>query len=132
MHFTARLPILIGAGLLSAAIGAGPAQAAGATPQGPQPPHGQGDLIGYFDNRSDCQWVGRLGEMQNRWDDYDCDNVDHGQFRGMYELTADSNNANDNGFPGGHNQGGQNQGGQNQGGHNQGNHHPGGGNGPHQ
>jgi hypothetical protein len=119
MHFTARLPILIGAGLLSAAIGAGPAQAAGATPQGPQPPHGQGqgDLIGYFENRSDCEWVGRLGDMQNRWDQYDCDSVDHGQFRGMYELTADSNNANDNGFPGDHHPG---------------DHHPGGGgHGPH-
>jgi hypothetical protein len=106
MHFTARLPILIGAGLLSAAIGAGPAQAAGATPQGPQPPHHQGDTIGYFDNRSDCEWVGRLGELQNRWDDADCDSVDRGPNRGMYELTADTDNVRDNGFPGDHFPGG--------------------------
>ncbi|MFI6074339.1 hypothetical protein ACIA5C_22535 [Actinoplanes sp. NPDC051343] len=111
MHFTARLPILIGAGLLSAAIGAAPAQAAGASHQGPQPPHGQGDLIGYFENRSDCDWAARLGEMQNRWDRSNCDDVNHGPFRGMYELTADVNNAHDNGYPG--------------------DHHPGGGHGPH-
>ncbi|MEV6847023.1 hypothetical protein [Actinoplanes sp. NPDC051411] len=122
MHITARLPILIGAGLLSAAIGAGPAQAAGATPQGPQPPHGQGDLIGYFQNRSDCEWVGRLGDMQNRWDQYDCNSVDYGQFRDMYELTADSYNAHDNGGPGNHYPGD----------HHSGDHHSGGGpHGPH-
>jgi hypothetical protein len=112
MHITARLPILIGAGLLSAAIGAGPAQAAGATPQGPQPPHGQSDLIGYFDNRTDCEWVGRLGDMQNRWDDPECDSVDYGPFRGMWKLTADSGYVHDNGYPGDH-------------------HYPGGGHGPH-
>jgi hypothetical protein len=100
MHFTARLPILIGAGLLSAAIGAGPAQAAGASHQGPQPPHhGQGnDLIGYFQNRSDCEWVGRIGEMQNRWDNADCE-----PYRGQWRLMADENNAHDNGHQdGGH------------------------------
>jgi len=121
MHITARLPILIGAGLLSAAIGAGPAQAAGASFQGPQPPHGQGDLIGYFQNRSDCEWAGRLGDMQNRWDNHDCDSVDHGMFRGMYELTAESNDVHDSGFPGDHHPGG---GGHHPGG---GDHHPGGG-----
>jgi hypothetical protein len=122
MHFTARLPILIGAGLLSAAIGAAPAQAAGASHQGPQPPHGQGDLIGYFENRSDCDWAARLGEMQNRWDRSNCDDVNHGPFRGMYELTADVNNAHDNGYPGDDYPGDHYPGG---------GHHPGGGHGPH-
>jgi hypothetical protein len=107
MHITARLPILIGAGLLSAAIGAGPAQAAGASPQGPQPPHrGQGDLVGYFQNRSDCDWAGRLGELQHRWDNARCDSVDFGMFRGLYKLTADTRNVHDSSFPGDHHPGG--------------------------
>ncbi|HEY0536451.1 MAG TPA: hypothetical protein VGD29_33100 [Actinoplanes sp.] len=44
--------------------------------------------------------------MQNRWDDHNCDSVDYGPFRGMYELTADTGNAYDNGFPGDHHPGG--------------------------
>lgn len=124
MRFTARLPILIGAGLLSAAIGAGPAQAAGTSPQGPQPPHrGQGDLIGYFQNRNDCDWAGRLGEMQNRWDHSNCDDVTYGPFRGLYRLTGDVRSVHDSSYPGSHNPGDHGPGGHDQGGHDQGGGH---------
>jgi hypothetical protein len=123
MHITARLPILIGAGLLSAAIGAGPAQAAGSSSGGPQPPHhGQGDLIGYFTDRDDCQWAGRQGDLQNRWDDPHCDTVDRGQFASLWRLTADRQDGHDNGMPGhGHGNGN---------GHGHGNDNHGHGNGP--
>ncbi|GAA0584750.1 hypothetical protein GCM10010172_82170 [Paractinoplanes ferrugineus] len=90
MHTTTKLSMLLGAGLLTAVIGAGPAQASPAPP-----PHDDNDVIGYFDDRSDCEWVARIGDMQHRWDDADCDPVRFGPHRGMWALSAD-----DNGWPG--------------------------------
>ncbi|GAA2659027.1 hypothetical protein [Paractinoplanes durhamensis] len=105
MRTTTKLSMLLGATLLTAVIGAGPAQASPAPP-----PHNNQDTIGYFSNRFDCEWVGRLGDAQHRWDDPDCDQVNWGPYRNQWVLKADRNN---NGWPG-QNQGwpgqGQNQG----------------------
>ena len=125
MHITARLPILIGAGLLSAAIGAGPAQAAGSSAQGPQPPHNQGDTVGYFDNRMDCEWVGTVGESQDRWNSHDCTDVNFGPYHGMWRLDVDRSGDHDTGWPG-HDNGGHGNGGHGNGGHDNGGHGHGG------
>jgi hypothetical protein len=84
MHTTAKLSMLLGAGVLTAIVGAGPAQASPAPP-----PRGQDDVIGYFSNRMDCEWIGRLGDAQNRWDDPDCDQVNFGPYRNTYVLKAE-------------------------------------------
>ena len=86
MYTTARLSMLIGAGLLTAMVGAGPAQAAG---QQPQPPQHQTTTVGYFRTLSDCDWVGQTGDMQNRWNNPDCNQVNDGMFRGMWRLDVD-------------------------------------------
>lgn len=83
MNITARMSLLIGAGLLAAGLATGPAQAS------PPPPYDDGDTIGYFSDRSDCDWVARVGDLQNRWDSPRCSMVDRGPHRYMWELTAD-------------------------------------------
>ncbi|MEU4236108.1 hypothetical protein [Actinoplanes sp. NPDC026619] len=92
MHTTAKLSMLLGAGLLTAIVGAGPAQASPAPP----PRHDE-DVIGYFSNSYDCEWVGRLGDSQNRWEDPDCDQVSWGPYRGQYVLKAERRDH--NGWP---------------------------------
>jgi len=83
MRTTTRVSMLLGAGLLSAVVGVGPAQASPAPP-----PHSQ-DVIGYFSSRFDCEWVARAGEIQHRWNDADCDLIRFGPYRGMWVLKAD-------------------------------------------
>ena len=98
MNTMARLSVLIGAGLLTGASLAGPAQA---SPAGPQPPHMQGYVVGYFNDQSDCQWVGHVGNAQDRWDNQYCDQVDYGPYRGLWRLRVQSMGDGDNGWPGG-------------------------------
>jgi hypothetical protein len=106
MYTTARLSTLIGAGLLAAIFGAGPAQAANSASQQPAPPHHDNGLtvVGYFRSMSDCQWVGQVGERQNRWDNPDCDQPNNGMYQNLWRLRVDRNS--DNGWPGNGGQGG--------------------------
>ena len=83
-------------------------------------------VVGYYRTKQACWKVGRLGEIRDRWDDFECDRVNRGFRRGWYALEASW----DLRGQGGHNGGGQwgNQGGGqwgNQGGGHQG-HHQGG------
>ncbi|GIM90960.1 hypothetical protein [Paractinoplanes toevensis] len=81
MRTTTKLSMLLGAGIMTAVIGAAPAQAS------PAPPPGHDDdVIAYFDNRSDCFWVARMG--QRHWDDPECNPVRFGPYRGMWALTS--------------------------------------------
>jgi hypothetical protein len=101
MYTTARLSVLLGAGLLTAALGAGPAQAAGSGTPAPPPPHGHNnDTVGYFMTRSDCEWIGWIGDLQNRWDNPGCNDVNYGPHRGMWQLTAQRRDVGSNGWPG--------------------------------
>ena len=86
MYPTARLSMLIGAGLLTAVVGAGPAQAAG---HQPQPPHPSRTTVGYFRTQSDCNWTGQAGDMQNRWDNPDCNQAYDGMYRNLWRLDVD-------------------------------------------
>jgi hypothetical protein len=83
MNTTARLSVLIGAGLLAGGLAAGPAQAA------PGHSDDNNDVIGYFDDQSDCESVADYGEAAGRWDDAYCDEVENGPHDGMWALTAD-------------------------------------------
>jgi hypothetical protein len=84
MNTKARLSVLIGTGLVAGLALAGPANAAPAPP-----PRGQGEAVGYFQSRSDCDWAGRAGDMQNRWDDPNCSMVNNGPLRGWWVLRVD-------------------------------------------
>jgi len=96
MNTMARLSVLIGAGLMTGASLAGPAQAG---PAGPQPRHDQGYVVGFFRDQSDCQWVGRVGSSEGRWYGPYCDQVSDGMYRGLWRLKVHSNGDNDNGWP---------------------------------
>ena len=112
MYPTARLSMLVGAGLLTAMVGAGPAQAAG---HQPQPPHSSTTTVGYFRTQSDCDWVGKAGAMHNRWNNPDCSQVSDGMYRNLWRLDVSrygstswpghghgNGNGNGNGGTGGH------------------------------
>ena len=101
MHTTARLSILLGAGVLTAMVSAGPALAAGSANQPPPPRGNDNQVIGFFRTETDCDWAGRVGDAQNRWDDPHCNQVDAVALRGWWRLTADRNgNVSSAGFPG--------------------------------
>jgi hypothetical protein len=85
MNATVRLSVLIGAGLLAGGLAAGPAQAS------PGHSYDNDDVIGYFDEESDCESVADLGEQVGRWDDAYCDEVESGPHDGMWALSADCN-----------------------------------------
>lgn len=85
MNTKARITVLLGAGLLAGAMAAGPAQAAPAPP----PPPNQGDVVGLFQSRPDCDWAGRAGEALHRWNDPSCDFVTFGPYRGWWILRVD-------------------------------------------
>jgi hypothetical protein len=95
MNRVTRMLAIAGLGLGAAVtIGAGPAQAAGTTTQGTthsaasQARGGWDDdeVVGYFSSRSGCERVGRIGEIRDRWDDYDCSRVRFGVNRGAWVL----------------------------------------------
>ena len=111
MNRVARLLAVAGLSLGTAvAIGAGPAQAAPSTPQvttqsatGGYYDFDDDETVGYFRTLRGCERVGRLGELRDRWDGYDCDRVYRGPFRGAWELTVEDWNDdydNDNWYDG--------------------------------
>jgi hypothetical protein len=95
MNGKARFLILVGTGLATSALAIGPARAgtaqASTTPARDAVPAPvaqapfNADPIGYFADRNDCDWVGRAGQQQNRWNSYDCDRAD-GPYRGLWSL----------------------------------------------
>ena len=101
MRTTARLSVLIGAGLLAGAVGAGPAQAAGSHVPAP-PSHGMPrDVVGYLKTKADCEWIGQVGDQMHRWDNPHCDAGD-GALRGWWKLTVERRNIIITIIPGGH------------------------------
>ncbi|MCY1142925.1 hypothetical protein OWR29_33445 [Actinoplanes sp. Pm04-4] len=101
MSKTARMFTMLGLGLMAGAtIGAGPALAAGSADAPAAKPatttkvqkHGDRDRIaGYFRTRGACERAGRIGEIRDRWDDYDCDRVRFGFKRGLWALEVEQN-----------------------------------------
>ncbi|MGX6603017.1 hypothetical protein ACWKSP_12890 [Micromonosporaceae bacterium Da 78-11] len=104
MNRVTRLLAIAGLGLGAAvAIGAGPAQAATDTTQGTSntgSTQARGDwdddeVVGYFRTLGGCERAGRLGEIRDRWDDYDCSRVRWGSHRGAWELEVSTDDWND-------------------------------------
>jgi hypothetical protein len=94
MNRLTRLLAVAGMGIGAAIALAGPAQAAtsdSASKATAQTKAHWGDddrVVGYFDDPFTCNRVGRIGEMRDRWDDYDCNRVRFGFHRGDWELSV--------------------------------------------
>jgi hypothetical protein len=72
----------------AAAAFAAPAQG-GATAQASDHRSPRGDrLVGYYRSQRDCVKVGRIGQMRDKWDRFDCDRIQRGPKRGWVALTA--------------------------------------------
>src|SRR5205814_5780012 len=109
MNSITRLLAIAGIGLAAAVSVAGPAQAAAQGDGHATHRTGvratadwnddQGDIVGYFASPIRCERVGRLGELRDRWDDYDCYRVRFGFHRGDWalEVSSDDNGWDDNG-----------------------------------
>ena len=99
MKAATRILTLVGLSLMTgASIGAGPAQAATSADQAParpatasvqDRPHDDEEVVGFFRNRWACERAGRIGEMRDRWDDYDCERVGFGFRRGFWMLEVE-------------------------------------------
>jgi hypothetical protein len=77
MNRITRLLAIAGMGLGAAVALAGPAQAAGTGASHQAPVSAKADwgndrVVSYFDSPGVCNTVGRIGEAQGRWDDYNC------------------------------------------------------------
>jgi hypothetical protein len=78
MNRITRLLAIAGLGVGAAIALAGPAQAATSdvshsTTAATKAHRGNDDrIVGFFDSRGTCERVGRVGEISDRWDDYDC------------------------------------------------------------
>jgi hypothetical protein len=95
MNRITRLLALTGIGLAAGiSIGAGPAQAASAagadsssrTTAAAKADWNDDETVGYFSSRIRCERAGRIGEIRDRWEDYDCNRVRFGFHRGDYAL----------------------------------------------
>ena len=104
MNRIARVLAMAGLGLGTVvAIGVGPAQAAPSTAQGTTQSNAaqnrggwdDDEVVGYFRSLRACERVGRIGEIRDRWDDYDCSRVRGGFGRGNWVLEVEDNNWND-------------------------------------
>jgi hypothetical protein len=82
-----------------ATFSAGPAAASTSTAQGTTAGkqstqqqagtgHGREWTEGYYFSRRQCERVGRIGEIRNRWDDYDCERVRR-NFRTIWRLEVE-------------------------------------------
>jgi hypothetical protein len=112
MNRFTRLIAIAGMGLGAAVALAGPAQAstADATHQAPataKAHFGNDDrVVAFFRDPFTCNRVGRLGEIRNRWDDYNCFRIRSSFHRGAWALSVSENDWDDWGN-GGFNLGGQ-------------------------
>ncbi|MBM2615922.1 hypothetical protein JIG36_10175 [Actinoplanes sp. LDG1-06] len=98
MKAATRILTLAGLSLMTGAtLGAAPAMASTSAPDpaartatttADQPRRDREWTVGYYDSRRECEWIGRVGERRDRWDDYDCDFVRWGRHRGDWELSV--------------------------------------------
>src|SRR4051812_31176018 len=93
MNRVTRVLAIAGLSLGAAvAIGAGPAQAAPSTTQNTSGSSAQvrgwddDEVVGYFRTLRACERTGRIGEIRDRWDDYDCYRVRGSFNRGSWVL----------------------------------------------
>jgi hypothetical protein len=116
MNRFTRLLAIAGMGLGAAVALAGPAQAASADAAHKAPVSTKADwgnddrVVAFFNDPFTCNRVGRIGEIRNRWDDYDCFRVGFGWNRGHWALSVSENDWDDWNGPfdlGGHHFGGQ-------------------------
>ncbi|MDY7091007.1 MAG: hypothetical protein SYR96_38735 [Actinomycetota bacterium] len=99
MNKAARTFTMMAMGLVAGAtMAAGPAMAADsakapaakpATTAKAQKGWGRDRVVGYFRTLRACERAGRIGEITNRWDDYDCDRVRFGFKRGLWALEVE-------------------------------------------
>ncbi|HET6480339.1 MAG TPA: hypothetical protein VFG35_09925 [Actinoplanes sp.] len=105
MNKATRVFTMLGLGLMAGAtIGAGPALAADSSSAPAAKPvtttkvqkHGDRErVVGYFRSHRTCERVGRIGEWNDRWDDYDCERVRYGFKRGLWALEVEQNHRGD-------------------------------------
>jgi hypothetical protein len=101
MNRITRLLAIAGMGLGAAVALAGPAQASttDATHRGPvtvKQHFGNDDrVVAFFRDPFTCNRVGRLGEFQNRWDDYNCFRIRSSFHRGAWALSVSDNDWDD-------------------------------------
>jgi hypothetical protein len=103
MNRLTRLLAIAGIGLgATVVVGAGPAQAATTTQGVTQSVSSQvrGDwsddeVVGYFRTLRACERVGRIGEIRERWEDYDCSRVRFGFARGAWVLEVSNDDWHD-------------------------------------
>ncbi|MGK5680984.1 hypothetical protein [Actinoplanes sp. URMC 104] len=101
MKKAARTFTMLAMGLVAGAtMAAGPAMAADSTTAPAAKPstttkvqkHWDRDqVVGYFRTLRDCERAGRIGDLTNRWDDYDCERVRFGFRRGLWALEVERN-----------------------------------------
>jgi len=126
MNRITRLLAIAGLGVGAAIALAGPAQAAtgnaahSASASVKADWNDNDDVVGYFDSPRDCERAGRIGEISNRWDDYDCNRVYFGFHRGDWELSVSDGDHWGGGFHHGGPFGGPFHGGHDHGGHHHG------------
>nr|WP_221377216.1 hypothetical protein [Actinoplanes polyasparticus] len=99
MKAATRILTLVGLSLMTGAtLGAAPAMAStsapdtaarAATTTADSPRRDREWTEGYYDSRRECEWAGKRGEWRDRWDDYDCDRVRFGPYRGEWRLTVE-------------------------------------------
>jgi hypothetical protein len=102
MNRFTRLLAIAGMGLGAAVALAGPAQASTADTTHKAPvtanTHWRNNddrVVAIFDDPFTCNRVGRLGEMRDRWDDYNCFRIRIGFQRGDWALSVSENNWDD-------------------------------------
>jgi hypothetical protein len=106
MNRVTRLLVMAGIGLgVAVTAGAGSAQAATstttsttATTSAAGQAYGWDDdeVVGYFRTLRECERVGRIGEIRDRWEDYDCDRVGGSFNRGAWVLEVSDDDWNGN------------------------------------
>jgi hypothetical protein len=114
MNRITRLLAMTGIGLAAGVAIAGPAQAATAGSGHSASASAAGshafwndddDVVGYFNSPIRCERAGRIGEIRDRWDDYDCNRVSFGFHRGDWELSVSYCDDNHGNGPWGHDNG---------------------------
>ena len=103
MNRITRMLAMAGIGLgVAMTVASAPAQAApstqeAATGTSTQTWRGWDDdeVVGYFRTLRTCERVGRIGEIRDRWDDYDCSRVRFGFNRGAWVLEVSDDDWND-------------------------------------
>ena len=103
MNRIVRMLAITGLGVTAGAtIGAGAAQAATTTNQDSthrvvaqsRTHFDDTEIVGYFNSPLRCERAGRIGELRDQWEDYDCNRVRYGFRRGAWALQVTYDNGN--------------------------------------